>query len=297
MYDLVVRDGVVVDGSGMPRYRADVAVQDGHIAAVGRVRDQGRRELDAEGNVVTPGFIDGHTHFDAQVNWDPLGTSSCWHGVTTVVMGNCGFTLAPVRSGQREYVLRNLERAEDIPRESLGAGIDWQWQTFPEYLDDLERRPKGINYAVNVGHSALRTWAMGERAFEDQATETDLQLMERQLRGAIGAGAIGFTTSWASSHALPDGRPVASRISAWNETERLVGVTGEARHALFEVSLPKDHLGADPEQDDVLYRKMRSLALATGTTFMFGLTAGRNADDQQWRRTPCSRPQMQPEAE
>jgi N-acyl-D-aspartate/D-glutamate deacylase len=109
--------------------------------------------------------------------------------------------------------------------------------------------------------------------------------MERQLRDAIGAGAIGFTTSWASSHALPDGRPVASRISAWNETERLVGVTGEARHALFEVSLPKDHLGADPEQDDLLYRKMRSLALATGTTFMFGLTAGRNADDQQWRRT------------
>jgi N-acyl-D-amino-acid deacylase len=164
-YDVVIRNGRVVDGSGLGSYQADVGIRGDRIALVGRIKDRAAREIDAEGHVVTPGFIDGHTHMDAQVFWDASGSSSCWHGVTSAVMGNCGFTLAPVRAEERALVVRNLERAEDIEPAVLAAGIDWSFQTFPEYLDAVDGLPKGINFAANIGHSALRTWAMGERAY------------------------------------------------------------------------------------------------------------------------------------
>jgi len=184
-YDLVIRNGDVVDGSGLPRYRADVGVRRGRIVTIGRIRERGADEIDAEGHVVTPGFIDGHTHMDAQVLWDPLGTCSCFHGVTSVVMGNCGFTLAPARANERHLVVRNLERAEDISADAMAQGVEWTWETFPEYLDTLDRIPKGINYAAHIGHSALRTWAMGERAFEEEATDDDLAVMTRELRDVV----------------------------------------------------------------------------------------------------------------
>jgi N-acyl-D-aspartate/D-glutamate deacylase len=155
-YDLVISNGVVIDGSGLPRYRADVGVRDGRIAAVGRIREGAREVLDAEGRVVAPGFVDGHTHMDAQVFWDPLGTCSSWHGVTSVVMGNCGFTLAPCAFADRRLVMRNLERAEDISAAAMDAGIEWTWTTFPEYLDRLAALPKGINYASYLGASWRR---------------------------------------------------------------------------------------------------------------------------------------------
>ena len=139
----------------------------------------GHEVIDAEGHIVAPGFIDGHTHMDAQVCWDPLGTCSCWHGITSVVMGNCGFSLAPCREDEKIMVMRNLERAEDISPEAMEAGIKWSWETFPEYLDAVERLPKGINYAAYIGHSALRTYIMGERAFTDAATPDDLERMQR----------------------------------------------------------------------------------------------------------------------
>ena len=182
-YDLVIRNGTVVDGSGLGSYRADVGVVGDTIAFVGRIREPGRREVDADGHAVTPGFVDGHTHMDAQVFWDASGANSCWHGVTTAVMGNCGFTLAPVRADERALVVRNLERAEDIDPAALAEGIDWSFETFPEYLDAVDRLPKGINFAANVGHSALRTWAMGERAFEEEASPDDLAVDEPAAPG------------------------------------------------------------------------------------------------------------------
>ena len=183
-YDLLIKNGWVVDGSGLPRYRGDVGVKGGKIVAIGRLRESAREVIDAEGRVVAPGFVDGHTHMDAQIFWDPLGTSSCWHGITSVVMGNCGFTLAPCAKEDRHLVIRNLERAEDIAGEAMEAGIDWRWTTFPEFLDTLDSLPKGINYSGYIGHSALRTYVMGERAFDGPANEADLAAMERELRNA-----------------------------------------------------------------------------------------------------------------
>ncbi len=271
-YDLVIRNGVVVDGSGLGSYRADVGITDDRIAAVGRIPGRGRREIDAEGHVVTPGFIDGHTHMDAQVFWDGSGASSCWHGVTTAVMGNCGFTLAPVRSAERALVVRNLERAEDIDPAALAAGIDWSFETFPQYLDAVDRLPKGINFAANVGHSALRTWAMGERAFEEEADADDLAAMGGQLADALAAGAIGFTTSRSQHHETSDNRPVASRRASWDEVATLVGVMGGLGCGIFEAVDPA--MGApDPEVRARSLARMRSLAVHTGVPLTFGFVA------------------------
>ncbi|PYM72759.1 MAG: hypothetical protein DME10_11820 [Candidatus Rokuibacteriota bacterium] len=234
--DLVIKNGWVVDGSGQPRYRGDVGVTGGRIAAIGRIRESAREVINAEGQVVAPGFVDGHTHMDAQVFWDPLGTCSCWHGVTSVVMGNCGFTLAPCAEKDKALVVRNLERAEDISGAAMAAGIRWTWTTFPQFLDAIDALPKGINYAGYVGHCALRSYVMGERAFEQTATEDDLRAMERELRAAIQAGAIGFTTTRSPIHETPEGRPVASRLATWAEVRRLVGAMGELNAGIFELA-------------------------------------------------------------
>jgi N-acyl-D-aspartate/D-glutamate deacylase len=282
-YDLVIRNGVLVDGSGLPRYRADVAVQHGRIVSIGRIRERAREVIDADGLVVSPGFIDGHTHMDAQVFWDPLGTCSAYHGVTSVVMGNCGFTLAPCAEKDKHLVVRNLERAEDISGEAMAAGIRWQWTTFPEFLDAVERLPKGINYAGYIGHSALRTYVMGERAFEQAATEDDLRAMERELRHAIRAGAMGFTTSRSPIHETPDARPVASRLATWDEVRRLVGVMGEMNAGIFE--LAGEAAGRDlahPGFRDYHVR-LRDLAVETGRPITWGVFSRLEAPEV-WRR-------------
>ena len=282
-YDLVIKNGVVIDGSGMPRYRADVGVRHGRITTIGRIRERAREVIDADGQVVAPGIVDGHTHMDAQVFWDPLGTSSCWHGITTVVMGNCGFTLAPCAKADKHMVVRNLQRAEDIPPAAMEAGIDWRWTTFPEFLDCLESLPKGINYSGYIGHSALRTYVMGERAFEQPAGEDDLRAMERELRDALRAGAMGFTTSRSPSHETPDGRPVASRVATWQEVRRLVGVMGEMNAGLFEIAGEGvDRAANDPGLRDYHVR-LRDLAVDTGRPITFGVFSRRDVPDT-WRR-------------
>jgi N-acyl-D-aspartate/D-glutamate deacylase len=277
-YDLVIKNGVVIDGSGLPRYRADVGVRQGRIATIGRIREGAREVVDAEGRVVAPGFVDGHTHMDAQIFWDPLGTCSCWHGVTSVVMGNCGFTLAPCAAADRHLVMRNLERAEDIASEAMEAGIAWTWTTFPEFLATLTSLPKGINYAGYLGHSALRTYVMGERAFEQASTEDDLRAMERELRDALRAGAMGFTTSRSPSHETPDRRPVASRLAAWDEVRRLVGVMAELNAGIFEIAGERH----DPEGLRDYHRRLRDLAVETGRPVTWGLFSRREAPTQ-WR--------------
>ena len=279
-YDLVIRDGTVIDGSGLPRYRADVGIVRGKIANIGRIRDAAREVVDASGLVVAPGFIDGHTHMDAQISWDPLGTCSCWHGITSVVMGNCGFTLAPCKDTERHLVVRNLERAEDISAEAMAAGIDWTWETYPEYLDALERLPKGINYSGYVGHSALRTYAMGERAFDEPATEDDMAIMRRELRDSIRAGAMGFTTSRTRNHQTPDGRPVASRIASWQEVRDLVGVMGRMNAGIFEIA--GEDTGRDPERLRDYLERLRDLAVETGRPVTWGMFSSRRAPDF-WR--------------
>ena len=279
-YDLVIRDGTIIDGSGLARYPADVGIQHGRIAEIGRIRDGAREVIDAEGQVVAPGFVDGHTHMDAQISWDPLGTCSCWHGITTVVMGNCGFTLAPCRPDERHFVVRNLERAEDISAEAMDAGIDWTWETYSEYLDTLEGLPKGINYSGYVGHSALRTYAMGERAFTEPATEDDLAVMKRELRDAVRAGAMGFTTSRTRNHQTPDGRPVASRIAAWSEVRELVGAMGELGAGIFEIA--GEETGRDPERLRDYLVRLRDLAVETGRPVTWGMFSSRRAPEY-WR--------------
>jgi N-acyl-D-amino-acid deacylase len=273
--DLVIRNGSVVDGSGQAPFQADVGVQNGRITAVGRVGERAAREVEADGLVVTPGFIDAHTHMDAQVMWDVLGSSSCWHGVTSVVMGNCGFTLAPVRRGSEDLVVTNLERAEDISAKAMAEGITWSWESFVGYLDAVDRVPKGINYAAQVGHSALRTWAMGSKAFDGPSSDDDIAAMERQLADALRAGAYGFTTSRSLNHETTDGRPVASRLATWEEVRRLVGVLASVNGGVFELA-EESSANAPGSDDEVDYRRrLMQLTVETGVPIVFGVGTSR----------------------
>src|SRR5579864_4964827 len=280
-YDLIIRDGTIVDGSGLPRFRADVGIAQGRVAKIGKVSGSANEVIEAEGHIVTPGFIDGHTHMDAQVFWDSLGTCSCWHGVTTVVMGNCGFSLAPCAEKDKLLVMRNLERAEDIAPEAMEAGIKWSWETFPQYLDAVERTPKGINYAAYMGHSALRTYVMGERAFDSEANSEDLSAMKREVRAAVRAGAIGFTTSRTRNHQTPDGHPVASRLATWDEVRQLVGVMGEEGAGVFEIA--GEDTGLNPEHVKAYMNRLKALAIDTGVPVTYGMFSSRRAPDY-WRQ-------------
>jgi len=278
-FDLIIRGGTIVDGSSLPRYQADVGIEGGRITSIGKLNGPADEVIDAEGHIVSPGFVDGHTHMDAQVFWDPLGTCSCWHGVTSVVMGNCGFSLAPCAEKNKLLVMRNLERAEDISPKAMEAGIKWSWDSFPEYLDAVDRLPKGINYAAYIGHSALRTYAMGERAFTDEATSEDLAAMKRELRNAIKAGAAGFSTSRAGAHQTPDSRPVASRLANWDEVRSLVGVMGELKAGVFEIA--QEDVPTPAKLHNFLGR-LKALALETSVPTTFGVVQFRKTP-QDWR--------------
>ncbi len=279
-FDLVVKNGMIIDGSGLPRFRGDIGVKDGKIAEIGRINGAATKEtLDAEGHVVTPGFIDGHTHMDAQIFWDPIGTSSCFQGVTSVVMGNCGFTLAPCRESEADMVFRNLERAEDISRAAMLAGIKWRWETFPQFLDVLDTLPKGINYSGYIGHCALRTYVMGQRAFTDEATEDDTKAMVHQVKEAIAAGAFGFSTTRSVNHQTSDDKPVASRLATWGEFEILVHAMGAG-----VVEVAGEPRGADSDKARIYYEGLSKLAIETGRPITFGLF-NRRKTPGAWRTT------------
>jgi len=255
-----------------------VGVKDGKITKIGRINETADDVIDAEGHVVSPGFVDGHTHMDAQVFWDSLGTCSCYHGVTSVVMGNCGFTLAPCREAEADLVFRNLERAEDIDRGAMLEGIKWQWETYPEYLDVVDKLPKGINYSGYIGHSALRTYVMGERAFDEAASEDDLKAMSHQVKEAVKAGALGFSTSRSPSHRTSDDRQVASRAADFAEIKTLVHAMGELDAGIFQLAMERG------DRDYVLqnYTDLKNLSIDSGRPITFG-SLSRRESPGLWR--------------
>ncbi|MGH7771579.1 MAG: N-acyl-D-amino-acid deacylase family protein [Candidatus Binatia bacterium] len=240
-YDLLFRGGRVVDGSGLPSYLADVGVKDGKIAAIGRLKGSAARTVDAEGLVVAPGFIDHHTHLDAQMLWDPYGTSEPQHGVTSVVMGNCGLTLAPVKEGDEEALVKSFVRVEAIPRFALEQGVCWGWHTFGDYLDKLEGKV-GINVGGLVGHIAVRQYVMGEESVERQATAGEIQQMRRLVREAMEGGALGISTNRNERHMREDGKPVPSRLADDKELFALCDVLGELNAGVIETILGRNRI-------------------------------------------------------
>ncbi len=233
---VLLRGGTVLDGTGAQGVIADVLLDEGRIAAVGPdlVAPDGAEVVDCLGRMVTPGFIDPHTHYDAQVLWDPEVSPSSWHGVTTVVVGNCGFGIAPTRPEDRPTILRVLENVEGMPLEALEAGIPWTFETFPEYLDAVERQPLGINVAALVGHTPVRFFVMGDDATERVATGDEVARMEVLVAEALAAGAVGFSTSRTESHLGAYGKPVPSRVCDLDEIRALADVLGAADHGVLE---------------------------------------------------------------
>ncbi len=218
MHDLVIRGGRIVDGTGQAPFDADVAVRDGRITEVGRVEGRARREIRADGRIVTPGFVDIHTHYDAQATWDPNLLPSGWHGVTTAVCGNCGVGFAPAKPDRREWLIGLMEGVEDIPGSALSEGIRWDWESFPEYLDALDRAPKALDLGTHVPHGAVRAYVMDERgARNEPATADDIEQMYRIVREGLEAGALGFSTSRTMGHRAVDGEPVPGTFAQEDE--------------------------------------------------------------------------------
>lgn len=238
-YDLEVAGGWIVDGTGAPRRRGDLAIRAGKIAAVGEAPGRAAQTIDAGGLVVAPGFVDLHTHYDAQLLWDRMLTISPWHGVTTAVIGNCGFGVAPTRPEHRGAILRTLEKVEGMSFAALAAGVgeDWPFATFPEYLDVIERRGTAINLAALIGHTPLRLYVLGDEATERTATAEEIAEMRRLVREAIEAGAIGLATSKSPTHVGDRGKPVPSRAAELAEIEALSGALGEAGRGILQATV------------------------------------------------------------
>ncbi len=238
MHELVIRGGIVVDGTGAPRRIADVAVDTDKIAAVGSDVGRGRREIDAEGLLVTPGFVDVHTHYDGQATWDPYLTPSSWHGVTTVIFGNCGVGFAPVRPGAAPYLINLMEGVEDIPGSVLAEGVSFEWESFPDYMEALAAAPKAVDIGAQVPHGVLRFYVMGERGADHAAlpTEHEIARMGELLEQALNAGALGFTTSRTIKHKAKDGRFTPSLSAHEPELLGLAAAMKRAGRGVIEVN-------------------------------------------------------------
>ncbi len=277
MHDLVIRGGTLVDGTGAAPRRADVAIDGDRIVAVGDDVGEGRREIDAQGLLVTPGWVDIHTHYDGQVTWDTHLTPSGWNGVTTIVMGNCGVGFAPVKPGQEDYLIQLMEGVEDIPGTALSEGIRWEWESFPQYLDAVERMRRAIDVGAQVPHGAVRTYVMGERgAKNEKATPEDIERMAALVREALQAGALGFSTSRTILHRAKDGEVVPGTNATDEEVLGIGRVLGEVGHGVFEVASD-----LAPEGDELAW--MSQLGKETGRPVSFACLQS-PMDPDQWRR-------------
>jgi N-acyl-D-aspartate/D-glutamate deacylase len=284
MHDLVIRGGTVVDGTGAVPRRADVAVDGDRITLVGDVGDRGREEIDANGAWVTPGFVDVHTHLDAQVAWDPDATSSCWHGVTSVVLGNCGVTFAPVRPGQERWLAELMESVEDIPADSILAGLSFEWETYGEYLAAIDALPKGVNVGGMVGHCAVRHYAMGERSLDEAAaTDEDIATMCELVDEAMRSGALGFSTSRTLLHRVPDGRPVPGTWADERELLAIADVLGNLGRGVYEVAPRFERPGEEYEGTRAEVHWMAEISRRTARPVTFGL-AQSNAGPELYRK-------------
>jgi N-acyl-D-aspartate/D-glutamate deacylase len=283
MHDLVIRGGTVVDGTGAPARTADVAITDGVITEVGRVDGAARQSIDADGALVTPGFVDIHTHYDGQATWDETLTPSCWHGVTTVVMGNCGVGFAPVAPDRHEWLIGLMEGVEDIPGAALAAGLQWGWESFPEFLDALDQRSHALDLGTQVPHGAVRGYVMGERgARNEPATPEDIEAMAAIVREGVEAGALGFSTSRTLAHRAIDGEPVPGTFAAEDELFGIGRVLGELGAGVFELA-PAGALGEDLAAPEREMDWMRRLSAAISRPVTFALNQN-NADPTSWRR-------------
>jgi len=273
-HDLVIRSGLLVDGLGGEPTPGDVAIDGDRITAVGEVDGTGARELDADGRLVTPGFVDLHTHLDAHLGWEPLATSSCWHGVTSVVLGSCGVTFAPCKPEDRRYLAELMESVEDIPAEAIMTGLDWDWESYGEYLEAVERWPKGVNVGGMVGHCAVRYHAMGERSLDEApASDDDIAAMCALVDEAIAAGALGFSTSRTMLHRVPDGRPVPGTYADDRELLAIGDVLGSHGKGVFEAALALGERTPDGGRRTVAeVELLAQIALASGRPATFGLS-------------------------
>ena len=277
MHDIVIRGGTIVDGTGKPACTGDVSISGERIAEVGGKHAPARREIDAAGLLVTPGWVDVHTHYDGQAIWDSLLAPSCWHGVTTVIFGNCGVGFAPLRAEHRAALMDLMEGVEEIPGVVLTNGLTWEWETFPEFMDALERRPRAIDIGAQIAHHPLRVYVMGERAIRlEAATAEDIAEMRRLTIEALRAGAFGFTTSRTDSHKTPIGDMVPSRYAA---IEELMGIGS----ALGAVSAGAFGMNSDFDDEEEEIAWITRLARETGRPVWFLLT-DRYEDAERWRR-------------
>jgi N-acyl-D-aspartate/D-glutamate deacylase len=276
MHDMVIRGGTIVDGTGRPAFEGDVAIDNGRITAVGKVSAGGREEIDARGKLVTPGFVDIHTHYDGQATWDPVLAPSSWHGVTSIVMGNCGVGFAPAAPDRHDWLIGLMEGVEDIPGTALAEGIDWQWESFPEYLDALEKMPRTVDVGTHVPHGAVRAYVMGDRgARNEAATPEDIEAMATIVEDGLRAGALGFSTSRTMLHRAVDGEVVPGTYANRDELLGIGQGIARAGHGVFEMA---SDLNPCAEE----FAWMKDLSIQTGLPVSFALLQS-PLDDEGWR--------------
>ncbi len=281
-YDLVIRDGEVVDGTGSEPRRADVAIQGDRVVEIGEISGDAKQTIDAKGKLVCPGFIDIHAHMDAQVMWDPIASSPCWHGITTMLNGNCGLSLAPARPEEAEFLVKLLESVEDIPAEAILAGNRFAGGSFGDYLDTLDSLPMGINVASLVGHTAVRFAAMGERSMEEGAEPSaeELEAMCDSVKSAMNDGAFGFSTSRSFLHTTSDGRHVPGTFAQLDELMAFGKLIEECGHGVYGWVPPVEIGDAEPHLKEV--EMMKQISLETGCSFTFAVVQNRD-NPELWR--------------